>query len=183
MTIIWYKWAQKAAPGYTHWHSKEILPQVCYCKCLWVDLRYVCAVAARRVFYVCSFHIWGCLTDCWCVCVSVRVWCCVFRVRWPASAGHAEPHGEEEAGVHPRADRHRGELRQRPAARHGGKHTGSPPSSILHPPDFIWVSISKHVSVCKMYLDTRGAWAEGCTYQRDVAHSWNIRRLHKEWFM
>lgn len=47
---------------------------------------------------------------------------------------------------------------------------------LLHPPDFIWVSISKHVSVCKVYLDMRGAWAEGCTYQRDVAHSWNIRR-------
>lgn len=47
---------------------------------------------------------------------------------------------------------------------------------LLHPPDFIWVSISKHVSVCKVYLDMRGAWAVGCTYQRDVAHSWNIRR-------
>lgn len=43
----------------------------------------------------------------------------------PSSAGHAESDGEEEAGIHPRADRHGGELRQRPAARHGGKHAGS----------------------------------------------------------
>lgn len=55
-------------------------------------------------------------------CVLLRVWFLCFRVRWPASAGHAEPHGEEEAGLHPRAHRHGGELRQRPSARHRGEH-------------------------------------------------------------
>lgn len=51
-------------------------------------------------------------------CVS---WFLSFRVRRPPPAGHAESHGEEEAGLHPRAHRHRGELRQRSSARHRGE--------------------------------------------------------------
>lgn len=56
-------------------------------------------------------------------CVLLRVWLLCFRVRWPPSAGHAESHGEEEAGLHPWAHRHGGELRQWPSARHRGEHS------------------------------------------------------------
>lgn len=71
-------------------------------------------------FFFHSFHASMSFIDsCVCLCVC----CLCFRVRWPAPAGHAEPHGEEEAGIHPWAHRHWGELRQRSAACHRGKHT------------------------------------------------------------
>lgn len=42
------------------------------------------------------------------------------RVRRPDDAGHHEPAGEEEAGLHPRAHPDRGDLRGRPGAGAGG---------------------------------------------------------------
>lgn len=48
---------------------------------------------------------------------------CPCRRRRPRP-GRSEPAGEEEAGLHPRADRHRGTLRGRPADRAGGEGGG-----------------------------------------------------------
>lgn len=45
---------------------------------------------------------------------------CSCRVLRSAQPGLAEPPGEEEAGLHPRAHRYRGQIRDRPADSAGG---------------------------------------------------------------
>lgn len=50
------------------------------------------------------------------------------RVRRSGQPGHHEPPGEEETGLHPRADGDRGEIRGGPADRPGGTPSPPPPS-------------------------------------------------------